>query len=196
MKLFTFADTHGSLSKIDKIIKEIEQEKPDIVICAGDISDFGENLKESIEKFRNINVPFLMIPGNHETAEDIKELARKYPFMINLHRASYEINNYIFFGYGEGGFALENKDFEKTIPKFKKTLKQDSKVILITHGPPHGTKLDLLHEHVGCKSIRKFIEEIKPLLNISGHIHENKNKTDVLNKTVLINPGDGKVIEL
>jgi len=196
MKIFTFVDTHGNLSRIDKIIQEITLEKPDIVICAGDISDFGENLKESIEKFTNIGIPFLMIPGNHETSEEIKELSRKYKFMINLHKASYEINDYIFFGYGEGGFSQENLEFERIIPKFKNTLKKGSKVILVTHAPPHGTKLDLLHNHVGCKSIRKFIEEIKPLLHISGHIHENSNKTDILDKTVLINPGDGKIIEL
>ncbi len=196
MKLFTFADTHGNLRKIDKIIAQIKQESPDVIICAGDISNFGKNLKESVEKFQNIDIPFLIIPGNHETAEDIKEITRKYKSSINLHKASYELNNYTFFGYGEGGFSEENKNFEKIIPQFKKTLKKDSKIILITHAPPHGTKLDFLNTHTGCRSIRKFIEEIKPILHISGHIHENKNKIDVIGKTVLINPGDGKVIEV
>ncbi len=196
MKLFTFTDTHGNLKKIDKIITQIKQEQPNIIICAGDISNFGKNLKESIEKFKEINIPFLIIPGNHETELDIREIANKFDFVINLHKASYEINNYIFFGFGEGGFTIENKRFEKIIPKFKKTLNKDSKTILVTHAPPYKTKLDSLKVHVGCKSVRKFIEEIKPILHISGHIHENKNMIDTIGKTVVINPGDGKIIEI
>lgn len=196
MKIFTFADTHGDLKKIDRIVQQIKQEPPQVIICAGDISNFGKNLKESIERFKELNIPLLMIPGNHETAEEIKAMASKYKFMINLHKASYELNNYIFFGYGEGGFSTENKSFEEIILKFKKTLKKDSKIILITHAPPHGTKLDLLNSHIGCKSIRKFIEEIKPILHISGHLHENKSRIDTIGRTVLINPGDGKVIEI
>lgn len=196
MKIFTFADTHGNLKKIDRIVQQIKQEKPSIIICAGDISNFGKNLKESIERFQNLNIPFLMIPGNHETSEEVKDMASRYKFMINLHKASYELNNYMFFGYGEGGFSIVDKSFEEIIPKFKKTLKKDTKTVLITHAPPHGTKLDYLNSHIGCKSVRRFIEEIKPILHISGHIHENKNKIDTIGRTVLINPGDGKVIEI
>ena len=53
--------------------------------------------------------------------------------------------------------------------------------ILITHGPPRGI-LDLTGRpfnsfnevpmHVGCDSLRKFVDKAKPGLNIFGHIHE------------------------
>ena len=49
--------------------------------------------------------------------------------------------------------------------------------ILITHGPPNGYG-DLVNNHrqpngnVGCELLRSKIEELNPILNIFGHIHE------------------------
>ena len=64
------------------------------------------------------------------------------------------------------------------------------KLILITHGPPYGTSLDLIDNmrHSGCKSIREFIENAKPMACICGHIHETAGSTDLIGKTFVINP--------
>jgi 3',5'-cyclic AMP phosphodiesterase CpdA len=62
--------------------------------------------------------------------------------------------------------------------------------VLITHGPPNGYG-DLVNNwrqpytNVGCELLRNRIEEIKPILNVFGHIHEgygiytNENTTFV-----------------
>ncbi len=80
-----------------------------------------------------------------------------------------------------------------------------NKVILNFHCPPFGTKLDLapkldenlkpqvfmgsvIYEHVGSKSIRRFIEENQPMLGLHGHIHESY-ASDYIGKTLVINPG-------
>jgi len=51
--------------------------------------------------------------------------------------------------------------------------------ILITHGPAYGILDQVkmlgspnLGAHVGCEELRNKIEEIKPKLHVSGHIHE------------------------
>jgi hypothetical protein len=46
--------------------------------------------------------------------------------------------------------------------------------IVMTHGPV-SYKLDYVprtQEYVGCEDLRKKIERVKPLLHVSGHIHE------------------------
>jgi Icc-related predicted phosphoesterase len=49
-------------------------------------------------------------------------------------------------------------------------------------------------EHAGNKTVRKVIERIKPILAISGHLHECAG-IDKIGKTVVINPGhNGRVI--
>lgn len=46
--------------------------------------------------------------------------------------------------------------------------------IIVTHGPV-AYKLDYVpssNEYVGCEDLRKTVEKIKPILHVSGHIHE------------------------
>lgn len=196
MKILAFVDTHGNKTAFNKIVEKSKQ--ADILVCAGDISNWGEHLEELILILKKANKELLIIPGNHETAEQIKKLHKKFEFVIPIHEGSYKLKDYLFFGYGEGGFSKEEPVLKRIIPKFKKTIK-DSKVILVTHAPPYGTKLDFLigSNHTGCKTITDFIKDIKPKLAICGHLHENFNKKDIINKTLIINPGpEGKLIKI
>jgi len=199
MKLFAFTDIYGNKEIIKKIKTEIKKENPDILICAGDLSNFGEHFENLLLMFKPLKLPLLIIPGNHETADQLRKICKKTEFAISLHRGLLKINNYIFLGYGEGGFNKEDKDFETLSKKFKKEIKKDSKTILITHAPPYKTRLDYLettNSHHGNNSIRKFIEKAQPNLVICGHLHENKHKIDKIKKTIILNPGNGKIIEL
>ena len=197
MKIFAFTDIHGNEKLLNKILLQIKQESPNIIICAGDISDFSKNLKNLIYKFKETNAPFLIIPGNHETSKEIKEICEKTNFAVPLHSSAYTLGNYIFFGYGTGGFDRINKNFEKITPKFKERI-NNKKVILVTHAPPYKTNLDKLEQigHQGSLSIRKFIESIHPIINICGHLHENAGNIDKISNTLIINPGSGKIIEI
>ncbi|MAG45251.1 MAG: hypothetical protein CMH63_00570 [Nanoarchaeota archaeon] len=198
MKLFLFTDPHGDKKTIFNLIKKIKKSKPDLILCAGDLTNFGDNLRGLILKFESLKIPMLIIPGNHETNSDLNKALKKTKNILNLHKKSYELNNYLFFGYGLRGFEEINKDLEIIIPQFKKTVK-DHQVILMTHQPPYNTKLDYLKDigHQGNKSIRKFIRIIKPILAISGHLHENENKKDKIYSTKILNPGtNGMVIEV
>lgn len=63
-------------------------------------------------------------------------------------------------------------------------------LITVIHNPPKDTKLDVIANgaHVGSPLIRAFIEKYKPLLVVSGHIHESA-AIDKIGETTLINPG-------
>ena len=117
--------------------------------------------------------------------------------IIFLHKRTYTIKDYTFFGYGGGGFDPHDPKLESLIPKVKKVAKQ---LIFLTHMPPYNTKLDYLpryKKHAGSISSLKFIKETKPILVVAGHLHENFNKQDKVGKTFIINPGPlGKIIEI
>ncbi|MBD3259881.1 hypothetical protein GF371_04605, partial [Candidatus Woesearchaeota archaeon] len=92
--------------------------------------------------------------------------------------------------------ALTNPRFEQVGKKFEQRLQklrkmyEELKVVFMTHAPPHNTKLDAIHgSHAGCKTLRKFIENLQPDLMICGHLHENEGKEDAVGETKLINPG-------
>ncbi|WP_252901414.1 metallophosphoesterase family protein [Vulcanisaeta sp. JCM 14467] len=62
--------------------------------------------------------------------------------------------------------------------------------MLVSHYPPYGTNVDKAWngEHIGSKSVRKLIEDIKPLVVLCGHVHESRG-IDKLGSTVIVNPG-------
>jgi len=196
MKLLTFVDIHGNKKRISEIIKK--SKNADLLVCAGDISTWASKLKSLINNFKPTKKPLLIIHGNHEYEEEIKEACKNKPHVIPIHLKAFILNNYFIFGYGGGGFSEYDQKLEKLIPKIKKQAKS-KKVIFVTHAPPYNTKIDLLQGlgHRGSKSIRKFIKEVKPILHICGHFHETAEKKDKLGKTTIINPGPkGKLIKI
>jgi uncharacterized protein len=199
MKILAFTDTHLSETAINKIKKKAK--KADILVCAGDISWFGMDLRKILRDLNKIGKPVYVIPGNHEEpGTKMKNICSKLKNVYYVHKMVKKINGYKFFFWGGGGFAQIDKALEKRMVLFKKTIKKDDQIIFVTHGSPFKTELDYLDwaGHVGCKSQRKFIRQFKPLLHISGHLHENMHKQQVLfKKTLLVNPGpDGTILEI
>jgi len=197
MNILVFVDTHGDKQTLKRVLEKAE--KADLIICLGDISSFGKSLGSLLSNFKKFNVPFIFLHGNHEYIGDIKQIIKKHKFIMFLHKSAYQLNDYVFFGYGGGGFSQQDLKFENITKKFKKTINKNSKVILLTHAPPYGTKLDHLPKigYVGNKSFNKFIKEIQPIYYFCGHIHENQGKVDKIGTTKIINPGpEGKIIKI
>lgn len=194
MKILLFVDIHGSYSTL-KELKE-KAKKADLVICAGDISIFEENMDKILSKINKFDKPVLMIHGNHEGEKELKKACSKFNNIKFIHNKTYTLGDIIFLGYGGGGFEKKDPKFEMAMKKFKDL--KDKKFVLITHAPPYRTKVDeLIDGHAGNASIRKFIEQTKPLLEICGHLHENDGKSDFIGKTKVVNPGyKGKIITL
>lgn len=198
MKLLTFVDTHGSVKAIKKIAKKAKKEKPDLLICAGDITVFEQGLDYLLSRINKIGILTLIIPGNHETESELKKACSLFKNIVYMHNKSFVKDNYLFIGYGGGGFAMTDKKFEKSMKKFSNEIKKAKKFVLITHQPPYKTKLDrIMEEYCGNKTFSKFIKEKKPDLVIAGHLHENAGKEDKIGKTRMVNPGPfGKVISV
>lgn len=194
MKILVFADTHGNKAAIERLVKKADG--VDLIICGGDISNWGVNVEKLLSEFKKLGKLLLIIHGNHEGLDSLIKISKKFDFVRVIHKKLFKLGNYAFFGYGGGGFSLEDKYLDELIPKIKKDLKRNEKLIFITHAPPSDTKLDYLDwvGHVGCNSRRRFIEILKPEICICGHLHENFKKRDKIKDTLLINPGDDGVI--
>lgn len=200
MKILIFTDTHGSLKALRSVIDKAKKSKPDLLICAGDISVFEQNLNVLLSSLNKLGIPTLIIHGNHETEETMEKAASLFKNINYIHKSDFLLNDILFLGYGGGGFSLKDKEFENFTKRFDKTLKsiKPKKLVLIVHAPPYNTKLDKINgQPCGNKSIRKFIDKLKPDLVIAGHLHENAGKEDKIGKTKLINPGPyGKVMSI
>ena len=195
MKILAFVDIHEDIKALNKIIDK--SHSADLLVCAGDLTVFEQNMDLMLSMLNKIGKPVLIIPGNHETSTNLKKACALLKNIIYLHKRSYEAKNYLFLGHGGGGFSTHNPQFEKIAKVFSRKITNEKKVVFVSHEPPYGTKLDLIDGHCGSKSLRKFIKENNLKLVICGHLHENKNKIDKINNTVIINPGPyGKIIDI
>jgi hypothetical protein len=202
MKILVVSDIHADIERILPLLDKIKEMdiKFDVVVCPGDVIDINippgfkseDITKIVIEEFRTLGKPLLMVPGNMD-GEIINFLKKEG---VSIHQDGLVIENYGFYGFGGARtpFGTPFEPSEDTIRLgleigFSKVKAVDYK-IQVTHVPPYNTKLDVISSgaHVGSESVRKFIEEKKPVLSISAHIHEARG-IDKLNETFLINSG-------
>ncbi|MGC9132855.1 MAG: metallophosphoesterase family protein [Nanopusillaceae archaeon] len=197
MKIIVASDIHNDLDIIYKIIKAYENFGADYIILLGDIGDFGEIKRNLIRKLVEKIDPkkILVIPGNHETYEQIKELERIYKIR-EFHEKYITKDKFVLAGIGGGDVPIFIID-EEEISKFLSYLgNKDKYIIIFSHLPPKSsiTSLDIS----GSESLRKFIEEEKKvILNVHGHIHEAGGLEDIINNAKIINVARGvKIIEI
>ncbi len=198
MKFLVFTDIHENRQVLKDLVQRAKGKDINFVICTGDFSNFGHGIHVVFRAFEELGKKFIVIPGNHEEKEGfLDDAISRYSHCINLHDRTMDIDDYLFLGHGGGGFSPEDVAFRKIAREWYGKY-NGKKIVLLTHGPPFGTALDLIGpRHVGNYDYRKFIERIKPKLAISGHLHETVGKQDTIGPTRLVNPGwDGMVIEL
>ena len=194
MKILAFVDIHGNMAALDEVMKK--SRKADVLVCGGDLSIFENNLDKILKKLNSVQKPVLVVHGNHESEDVIINSIKTFHNIINLHQSTRSINEFNFVGHGGGGFSAVDTEFEKFGRSIAHLL--TSRTVLVTHAPPHKTRLDKLNgDYRGNKSIRQFIEKYQPALAISGHLHENAGKQDKIKDTIVLNPGPkGKIIDL
>lgn len=202
MKFLAFADLHDDTAATAALVQRAQEDDIEFLVCAGDISQLGRGLTTTLKKLAKVNKPLYLVPGQppHETNEMLETVLPKFPYCVNLHANAVEVGDYLFLGYGEGGFAKQDATFRKVARQWYGHHK-GKKIVLVVHQPPFHTKLDFLdsasEKYVGNLDYRKFIERIKPKLVICGHIHESAGETDKVGTTTLMNPGwEGMVVEL
>ena len=184
MDALIFTDFHNQYKYMEQLSQKARA--VDLIICAGDISSFERGLYEALDVLNTWHRPILMIHGNHEKEVSMMQACSRFKNLDFIHKQERIISNTSILGWGGGGFNTFDKGLDNQIPLWKRVKR---KKILVTHAPPHRTRVDHIGKHVGNKTIRKAIEELEPMIAICGHIHENEGKEDVLGQTRIINPG-------
>lgn len=202
MKILFFVDTHGSPGKMHRLKEKAKD--ADVIVCAGDFTIFENDIREILRIFNDFGKPLLLINGNHETPSGVMIECERLKNLHFIHKNYYIAGNIIFYGFGGGGFSIRDESFNREselfIAEFKGLSDANNKkykLVLVTHAPPYGTRLDDLGGHVGSKSVAEFILKHKPIVAVSGHLHENSGIEDRMNDTTIINPGpDGMILDI
>ncbi|MFH0977913.1 MAG: metallophosphoesterase [Candidatus Woesearchaeota archaeon] len=200
MKILAFVDMHSSYSSLAAIIKKSAE--CDMIVCAGDISEFERNIDHLMYKLAALQKQVLIIPGNHESGEGLRQLCKSHENIFYLNGKIFETGNHIFAGIDGNGFAMRDAQFEIKAREVEKSIEKkrttDSRLVVVTHAAPYKTRLDLLFgKHHGNESVRGFIERLRPNIAVCGHFHENQGKQDKIGNSLIINPGhDGRIVEI
>lgn len=202
IKILAGTDFHGFKPAFELFAKEIKTLKADIMVICGDITNFGtiEQAKNLLLILTKTGTPIFFVPGNCDPPSLVNV---NFEGVRCIHGASALYNDLIFMGVGGSPITPFNTFFEMSEEEISGVLQEclhklggeagKHKMILLSHSPPKNTVLDRTYSgiHAGSTSVRRFIEEHKPLLVVCGHIHEAKGK-ERINGTLVINPGPAR----
>lgn len=191
MKLLLFSDLHADKNAARAIVQQAQS--ADILIGAGDFANARHNLHDCIDILRAVDRPTILVAGNNETTDELREACQHWSSAHILHGTGITIGNFNFFGIG-GGIPIT--PFGAWSYDFSEEQAQDLLVdcpqgcILVTHSPPKGAvDKSSRGQSLGSTTILETIKRVQPLLVVCGHIHASAGQQTFIGKTPVINAG-------
>ncbi|MCL2031915.1 MAG: metallophosphoesterase family protein [Methanomassiliicoccaceae archaeon] len=190
MKFLVISDIHGNTAVTDWVNAAAEEEDVDCVLALGDITDFGPN--EVAERILGpIGRDVYAIPGNCDPL-DLPETVSN--FATDMHGKTARLNGFHLAGLGGSNPTIFNTPFElgeEVIYNMLRPISEEG-MILMVHAPPFGIN-DMIPSglNVGSTSVLKIVKEFRPILVLSGHIHEDFG-IKYAEGTTFVNPGPAK----
>ncbi|WP_112322339.1 metallophosphoesterase family protein [Oceanibium sediminis] len=188
-RILAFSDVHHARNRAEALVAA--SAGADLVIGAGDFCNMRKALPDALALFAGVKAPFVLIPGNAESAEELDEAAP--PQWRVLHGSAAEHEGLALFGLGYGvpvtPFGEWSCDLSE--PQAAAMLARCKAAdILITHSPPKGVAdVTSSGASVGSTAIRAAIERIQPRLALCGHIHDSWGQEGMIGATRVVNLG-------
>jgi Icc-related predicted phosphoesterase len=190
MRVLAFSDLHRDLEQAAALV-EMSREA-DLVIGAGDFASVHEGLAETIDALSAIEAPTVLVPGNNETDDALREAAARWPAATVLHGEGTTLEGVELFGIGAGipvtpwewSFDLDDAAAAEMLGACPQG------AVLVLHSPPRGhCDTNGGGDHFGSEALLRAIEEKSPSLAVCGHIHESWGCESRVGETPLHNLG-------
>ena len=197
MRLLAFSDIHRDLQQAARLAERARE--ADVVVAAGDFGSVHRGVAELIDMLVVIETPTVLVPGNNETEEELREACAGWKAATVLHGSGTEIDGVSFWGLGGGipttpwpwSFDLSEDEAERALESCP-----DELDVLVLHSPPKG-HLDGANRPLGSDALVRAIERVQPPVAVCGHIHECAGQEATIGRTRLWNLGpDGTFIDV
>jgi len=197
MKIISFGDVHMATRNLGRMAGVLSD--TDLIIVSGDLTNFGGagDARKVIDDVRRACPSVLALPGNLDKRDVIPFLESEG---VALHGKGLVRDGVAIFGCGGSNITpfntpteLTEDEIYQTLMRGYQTVKDHRPLLMICHPPPFDTKCDRIMsgKPVGSTAARRFIEEIKPDVCISGHVHESAG-VDHIGPTTVLNAGPFK----
>jgi Icc-related predicted phosphoesterase len=190
MRVLAFSDLHRDLEGARSLVER--SAGYDVVIAAGDFANQHTGLEETIEVLAAIEMPTILVPGNNETEDALRDACGGWSAATVLHGESAEIGGVEFFGLGAGVPTTPwDWSFDLTDDEAADLLEGCGEgAVLVVHSPPHGhCDRSSGGDHLGSHAIRDAIALKHPPLTVCGHIHEAWGERSRIGPTEIANLG-------
>ena len=196
-RILIFSDIHNDADALRKLMN-IEA---DYYFAAGDLVSWQRGLDEMGGIMKPRADRMYVIPGNHESEEDIASFCKRFGF-TNFHGSKLEVGGTRVAGLGYSNptpFDTPGEYSETELASRLQKFANLKPLVLICHAPPLNSTLDRVHEglHAGSRAVREFIEKYQPRDFLCGHIHEAEGTVEQIGSTRAMNVGKaGYLLEL
>ena len=205
MRLLAFSDLHCDLTAASDLVERSRDPKVDGVVGAGDFASVHSGLERTIEALSAIEKPAILVPGNNETEQALRDACAGWGAATVLHGQPTRLpvgdgEEVELFGLGAGipvtpwdwSFDLDEEQAAARLA----ACPEDA--VLVVHSPPLGhCDLSGAGEHLGSGAILAAIERKRPRVAVCGHIHESWGAESAIGATEVFNLGPtGRVIEV
>jgi Icc-related predicted phosphoesterase len=190
MRALAFSDLHCDLGQAAELVRMSAD--ADVVIGAGDFASVHDRLTETIDALSAIEAPTVLVPGNNETEDALRDAAKSWPAATVLHGEATDVDGTTFYGLGAGipvtpwdwSFDLSDEEAEPLLAKCPHG------AVMVVHSPPLGhVDVSGAGQHLGSAAILEAIETKAPPLVVCGHIHESWGSEAQVQSTRIINLG-------
>ncbi len=189
MKILAFSDLHLARSRAADLVAA--SVTADLVIGAGDFCNTRQGLDRAMAMLDGINCPFVAVPGNAESADELRAAAG--PGVTVLHGQKAEVAGIDIFGIGYGipvtPFGAWSCDLtEAQAEAMLDTC--DSADIIVSHSPPKGLA-DVTSSglSIGSTALRDAIARIAPKYVFCGHVHDSWGVSGMIGPSAVHNLG-------
>lgn len=197
MKIVSIGDVHmatRNLARMATLLREA-----DLMILSGDLTNWGGigDARKVISAVREYCSRVLAVPGNLDQSEVFRFLEEEN---IALHGQGVIVDGVAIFGCGGSNLTpfhtpseLTEDEIYEVLQRGYEQVRDKRPLLMVCHTPPLATNCDRLinGKAVGSPAARRFIEEYRPDICISGHIHESAG-TDHIGPTTILNAGPFK----
>ena len=187
MHIIFISDLHNHFDAIEKL------PSADLLIVSGDFTQLGtvDEVLAAVKRIEARFPDFVCVGGNMD-CPNADEVLRPTGHLLTLDH-TIERGCARMRGCGGGNTSPFNTPFEwsdaEMTPRLA-AIPTDVLNILVTHAPALNSGADRLPNGVGCgsKALAEFLQRVKPVLHLCGHIHEARGIYH-FGETRVVNPG-------
>ena len=157
MRIALIADIHGNLVALETVLRELEQEPLDQIVCLGDVAALGPQPREVIERLRTLQCPVVL--GNTDAWLLSSPVAQSEPEILRaITRWCAE------------QLSAEDIAYLQTFPPLLEIPMDEGRMLLCYHGSPRSFD-DVIAAVTPDEKVQEMLAGFSAPVMVGGHTH-------------------------